>query len=76
MDTLTASALVLRQDSYAVPPNYIGPPGRCQRIDDGQTQRINLAVRVLPRSRDIPAILKYVYRGRTATASPQSPAKS
>ena len=34
MDTLTASALVLRQDSYAVPPNYIGPPGRCQRIDD------------------------------------------
>jgi len=23
-----------RQDSYPVPPNYIGPPGRCQRIDD------------------------------------------
>jgi hypothetical protein len=34
MDTLTASAVMQRQDSYAAPPNYIGPPGRCQRIDD------------------------------------------
>jgi hypothetical protein len=36
MDALTASAVVQRQDSYAAPPNYIGPPGRCQRIDDGR----------------------------------------
>jgi len=35
MDTLIASALVQRQDCYAVPPNYIGPPGRCQRMDAG-----------------------------------------
>ncbi len=34
MDALTASAVMQRQDSYAAPPNYIGPPGRCQRIDD------------------------------------------
>jgi hypothetical protein len=36
MDTLAASAVIERQDCYAVPPNYIGGPGRCQRIDDGQ----------------------------------------
>ncbi len=34
MDALTASAVIQRQDSYAAPPNYIGPPGRCQRIDE------------------------------------------
>ena len=34
MDALTASAVMQRQDSYAAPPNYIGPPGRCQRMDD------------------------------------------
>ena len=36
MDARTASAVVQRQDSYAAPPNYIGPPERCQRIDDGR----------------------------------------
>jgi hypothetical protein len=36
MDTLTASAVIERQDCYAVPPNYIGPLLGCQRTDDGQ----------------------------------------
>jgi len=40
MDTLTASAVIERQDCHVVPPNYIGPPRRCQRIDDGHGLRI------------------------------------
>jgi len=37
MDALTAIAVLQRQDGYAVPLNYIGPPGRCQRITQQST---------------------------------------
>jgi len=40
MDTLAASAVIERQDCYAVPPNYIERPRRCQRIDDGPNPSI------------------------------------
>jgi hypothetical protein len=42
MDTLTASAVIERQDCYAVPPNYIGPLLGCQRTDDGRVRDIEV----------------------------------